>query len=190
MMRAMVLEYPEDPACAYLDRQYFLGDSLLVAPIFSAEGTVSYYLPAGSWFNVISGERVQGGRWRDETHGYKSLPLMAREGSLIAYGSQDSRPDYDYAQGAAFTLYGLPDGATASAKVFSVDGKLELEVAAARTGETLTVKAAGDGKPWKLVLRGLAATSAAGAKLSEVPGGWSVEPAAYAGSFSVSLKAE
>ncbi|MGE5599203.1 MAG: alpha-xylosidase, partial [Bacteroidota bacterium] len=35
VMRAMMLEFPGDPACDYLDRQYMLGEALLVAPIFS-----------------------------------------------------------------------------------------------------------------------------------------------------------
>ncbi|MFK9882575.1 TIM-barrel domain-containing protein, partial [Klebsiella pneumoniae] len=35
MLRAMMLEFPDDPACDYLDRQYMLGDSVLVAPVFS-----------------------------------------------------------------------------------------------------------------------------------------------------------
>ncbi|WP_391595509.1 TIM-barrel domain-containing protein [Yersinia aldovae] len=34
VMRAMMLEFPDDPACDYLDRQYMLGDDLLVAPVF------------------------------------------------------------------------------------------------------------------------------------------------------------
>lgn len=38
MMRAMMLEFPEDPGCDYLDRQYMLGDALLAAPVFSDEG--------------------------------------------------------------------------------------------------------------------------------------------------------
>ena len=37
MMRAMVLEFGEDPACDCLDRQYMLGGSLLVAPVFSGK---------------------------------------------------------------------------------------------------------------------------------------------------------
>ena len=37
MMRAMLLEFPDDPACATLDQQYMLGDALLVAPIFRAD---------------------------------------------------------------------------------------------------------------------------------------------------------
>lgn len=47
VMRAMMLEFPEDPACDYLDRQYMLGDDLLVAPVFSEEGDVDFYLPQG-----------------------------------------------------------------------------------------------------------------------------------------------
>src|SRR3954449_860160 len=43
MMRAMVLEFPDDPGCAHLERQYMLGSDLLVAPVFNDEGEVSYY---------------------------------------------------------------------------------------------------------------------------------------------------
>ena len=41
MMRSMVMEYTKDPNCSYLDKQYFLGDSLLVAPIFNEIGRAS-----------------------------------------------------------------------------------------------------------------------------------------------------
>ena len=40
MLRAMMLEFPNDPACDYLDLQYMLGDSLLVAPVFSHDHSV------------------------------------------------------------------------------------------------------------------------------------------------------
>ena len=48
VMRAMLLEFPDDPGCDTLDRQYMLGDSLLVAPVFSHDGMVDYYLPPGA----------------------------------------------------------------------------------------------------------------------------------------------
>jgi alpha-D-xyloside xylohydrolase len=41
MLRAMMLEFPDDPACDYLDRQYMLGDSVMVAPVFSEAGMCS-----------------------------------------------------------------------------------------------------------------------------------------------------
>src|SRR5690606_229773 len=54
VMRAMVVEYPDDPACRYLDRQYMLGDALLVAPVFRADNLAEYYLPAGQWTNLLT----------------------------------------------------------------------------------------------------------------------------------------
>jgi alpha-D-xyloside xylohydrolase len=75
VLRAMVLEFPDDPTCRYLDTQYMLGDSLLVAPIFSESGSVTYYLPAGDWRNLLTGEQSTGSVWRTETHDYFSLPL-------------------------------------------------------------------------------------------------------------------
>jgi alpha-D-xyloside xylohydrolase len=55
VMRAMLLEFPDDPTCLPLDRQYMLGDDLLVAPVLAEEGGVEYYVPAGTWTNVLTG---------------------------------------------------------------------------------------------------------------------------------------
>ncbi len=78
LMRAMWLEFPADPACRALDMQYMLGSALLVAPIFSADGAAQYYLPAGQWRHLLTGETRQGGAWFTETYDYFSLPLWAR----------------------------------------------------------------------------------------------------------------
>ena len=76
MMRAMVLEFPDDPACDTLDRQYMLGGSLLVAPVFSEDGPVDFYLPAGRWTHLLTGQVQEGPGWHRERHGFLSLPLM------------------------------------------------------------------------------------------------------------------
>jgi alpha-D-xyloside xylohydrolase len=78
VLRAMFLEFPNDPACAYLDRQYMLGPDLLVAPVFSEDGEVSYYLPEGEWTRLLTGETVKGGSWKKEKHDFLSLPLLVR----------------------------------------------------------------------------------------------------------------
>ncbi len=80
VLRSMSLEFQEDRTCRYLDTQYMLGPALLVAPIFDAEGEVSYYLPAGEWRNLLTGEISQGLQWRTERHGYFSLPLWVHTG--------------------------------------------------------------------------------------------------------------
>jgi alpha-D-xyloside xylohydrolase len=83
VLRAMFLEFPDDQSCAYLDRQYMLGPDLLVAPVFSEDGEVSYYLPEGEWKQLLTGETVQGGRWISEKHGYLSMPLLVRPGKEL-----------------------------------------------------------------------------------------------------------
>jgi len=80
MMRPMLLAFPEDPTSWFLDQQYMLGPDLLVAPVFNAEGDVTFYLPAGKWRNYFTDEIIEGGRWLTESHGFNSLPLYARNG--------------------------------------------------------------------------------------------------------------
>jgi len=155
VMRAMVLEFPGDPACLQLDRQYMLGGSLLVAPIFNSDGAAQYYLPAGTWTNFLSGEKIEGGCWRNEQHCYMSLPLMVRENSMIAVGSENSRPDYDYASGVVLHLFELKDGASASTVVYNMNGDLELRCSAVRNGSQITFDVEGTDIQWKAVLRGI-----------------------------------
>jgi alpha-D-xyloside xylohydrolase len=95
MMRAMILEFPDDRTCQSLDAQYMLGPSLLVAPVFTADGTVQFYLPAGNWTNFFTKEIVAGGRWVTEQHGFDSIPLYVREGATIKTGRDDTF-DYEF----------------------------------------------------------------------------------------------
>jgi len=160
VMRAMILEFFSDPACAYLDRQYMLGPSLLVAPILSDDGTASYYLPPGRWTSLLSGDAVEGGCWRTETHGYLSLPLMVRPHSIIAIGSDESRPDYDYADGVSFHVFEPADGLACTAAVVSPEGRVDASLSVRRQGRTLTIVRQGAWKPWSACLRNVPVVSA------------------------------
>lgn len=75
VMRAMLLEFPDDPACRTLDMQYMLGPALLVAPVFRPDGEAAYYLPEGEWRHLLSGETAAGPGWRREKYDPFSLPL-------------------------------------------------------------------------------------------------------------------
>ena len=83
VMRPMHMVFPDDPAAAYLDRQYMLGDRLLVAPVFSPDGRQSWYLPEGRWVHLLDGTALSGGRWCEETWDYFDLPLYVREGDPL-----------------------------------------------------------------------------------------------------------
>ena len=81
VMRPMMLEFQNDPVCAYLDRQYMLGDKILVAPVFDENGWVEFYLPEGTWVSVDGKDRrvVENGRFFREQRGYMEMPVYIRE---------------------------------------------------------------------------------------------------------------
>jgi len=188
MMRAMVLEFPDDPTCLYLDRQYMFGERLLVAPIFNDRGEALYYVPEGRWTNLLTGETVTGGKWHRETHGYQSLPLLVRPNSLIAIGANNQRPDYDYADNVTFHLFEPEDGRTARAVVHDLQGNPTLAVTAARSGNVIEIAAEGAVKPWHVVLRGIRdAASVEGASAEQTPLGLRLTPSAGASRLIVRI---
>jgi len=153
MMRAMALEFPQDRNCAYLCSQYMLGESLLAAPILNDRGIAEYYLPEGTWVNVLTGEAREGGRWYSEHHGYLSLPLYAREGSIVAFGAKDDGVLYDYAQETEYRVYALQTGCEARAQVYGMDNAPAAQIAVRRTQALWEIDYKGD-KPCTVVMIG------------------------------------
>jgi alpha-D-xyloside xylohydrolase len=160
VMRAMVLEFSDDPACAYLDRQYMLGPSLLCAPVMNPEGWVSYYVPGGRWTDFFSGAVHDGGMWRREKRPYREMPLLVRPGALIPVGASDTLVDYDYADGVTFHAFEIPNGRSATAVVHTAGGKERLSLTVERAGAIITARAQGDPVSWTLLLRGVTSAGA------------------------------
>ena len=148
VMRSMFVEFPDDLACRTLDRQYMLGPSLLVAPVFTYSGEVSYYLPDGVWTNWLTGEVAQGGSWRTETHAFDSIPLWVRDGSIVVTNPGASKPDRVYGEAAVVSVF-LNDASieTASATVSETDGS-SVVFTARRTGAGIEVSSS-DGRAFR-----------------------------------------
>lgn len=144
MLRPMFMEFPTDRACETLDKQYMLGDSLLVAPIFKESGEAEYYLPEGKWLNLLTEKTVVGGKWQKENHDYFSLPLMLRPGSILAMGSNNTRPDYDYTDKVKFLLYLPEDGMTAETSITDLKGNIVMTAKAWRKGDVILLQVTGD----------------------------------------------
>jgi alpha-D-xyloside xylohydrolase len=155
MLRAMVMEFPDAPACATLDRQYMLGPSLLVAPIFAEDGVVEYYVPAGVWTNLINGEQVRGPGWRREEHGYMSLPLLVKSNTVLPIGAQSDRPDYDFADDVTLRVYELDEGKTVITRIPNLKGETETTFTTSRNGSTYKIQRDGVDKKWQVMLHGV-----------------------------------
>ena len=138
-MRSMVLEYTEDKTCHFLDKQYMLGDNLLVAPIFNEDSMAEYYLPAGTWTNFFTGEQVDGPGWITEKHDYLSIPLFVKENSIVVMGSHDDKPDYDYEENTEIRIYTLKDGCQAESVVYGMDRQAKINITAQRNANQLQI---------------------------------------------------
>ncbi|MGW6055672.1 alpha-xylosidase [Streptomyces sp. NPDC055189] len=149
VMRPMLLEFPDDPACRTLDRQYMLGPDLLVAPVFTAEGDVEFYVPEGTWTHLLTGETIQGPGWHRETHGFDSLPLYVRPGALLPLGADDRRPDGDWLRDLTLLVTpGTKDGTEVT--VPDGEGRPAAVFRAVRDGDGVRVTAEGTTRPFEV----------------------------------------
>ncbi|MDH2393280.1 glycoside hydrolase family 31 protein, partial [Streptomyces sp. HNM0663] len=146
MVRAMVLEYPDDPVARgnQTSGQFMSGDSFLVAPVVSDTSTRNgIYLPAGTWTDYWTGKTYQGPGWLD---GYSApldtLPLFVKGGGIVPMWPQmnykGEKPvdtlTYDvYPRGSSsFTLY-EDDGITRAYKSGAY-AKQQVDVSAPQSG--------------------------------------------------------
>ncbi len=138
VMRAMVLEFPEDPTCRTLDRQYLLGGGLLVAPVFH-DRRAEFYLPEGTWTHLLTGEVREGGRWFFDEQGFLEVPLWIRPGAVIPLGPEVEQVDYDFAPHVRLVC-GKLDGQTRIAiEIMDRNGELATRFAIEQDGPKLTV---------------------------------------------------
>ncbi|OCK73906.1 glycoside hydrolase family 31 protein [Lepidopterella palustris CBS 459.81] len=113
-LRAMGLEFPDDPTAWLLDRQFMVGSQLLAAPVFTESGEVEIYLPAGKWTSFWDGEVVQGPGWRMEKHGFLSCPLWVKERTVLVLGRVERGVgegfEYDWVSGGEVRLCNVKAG--------------------------------------------------------------------------------
>lgn len=93
MMRALVLEYPQDLNVRYIDDEYLFGDSLLIAPVLkplSKARMRRVYLPAGVWHDYFTHERIEsGGMWIERAVDLQTMPIYVRGGATLRYCACD-----------------------------------------------------------------------------------------------------
>jgi len=119
-MRALFMDFPNDPNVANIPDEYMFGPAFLVAPV-TEQGATSrkVYLPAGSdWYNYWTNERLKGGQTIVANAPIDTLPLFVRAGSIVPLGSEILSTN-DKQAIASVRVY---PGANASFTLFSDDG--------------------------------------------------------------------
>jgi alpha-glucosidase (family GH31 glycosyl hydrolase) len=168
-MRALFMDFPNDPKVFEIRDEYMFGPAFLVAPV-TDQGVTSrtVYLPAGAkWYNFWTNERYEGGQEIVANAPIDTIPLFVRAGSILPLGSailsteqkqeivkirvypgangafslySDDGSTYAYERGAKQIMNLTWDDATGK---FSEEGTYTPR---AREGETLEIVKSGKGK--------------------------------------------
>ena len=88
MLRALLLEFPDDYTVRQVGMEYMLGGNILVAPVFDQDD-LRVYLPQGEWASLLTGEFTSGGRWVRPEVSLENIPLYLRENTAVPLRSQD-----------------------------------------------------------------------------------------------------
>jgi alpha-glucosidase len=112
VMRALLLDYPDDPKAIGQNYEFLFGDDLLVAPVVkSDENRWAVYLPRGAWYDFWTDRRYAGPREVTVEAPLERIPIFVRGGAIVP-----TQPVVEYADQApidplTFEVY--PDGSSA-----------------------------------------------------------------------------
>ncbi|QJD83815.1 glycoside hydrolase family 31 protein [Cohnella herbarum] len=101
ILRALIMEYPEDRAVYNVCDQFLFGSSFLVAPIYRpGVQSRSVYLPEGVWYDYWTGEKHEGGKSVLAHAPLDTMPLYVKAGAIVpeqalrqSMGEQTDEPD-------------------------------------------------------------------------------------------------
>jgi alpha-D-xyloside xylohydrolase len=191
MMRAMVLEFQDDPNTYYLRDQYMFGDAFLVAPVQTPVNRRTVYLPEGTWYDYETGEPHTGPTTLRVEPPLEVLPLYVRGNSIIPMGPDmayvGERPfnpitlDIRLSSEAAFTIYDDDERAKTreivTCKASRKSGQITLEMSP--SGKIYIAKFNGASQPARVSLNGDDIPHLTSqAELERTEFGWYLDPSA------------
>jgi alpha-glucosidase len=142
VMRALLLDYPDDPRAVTTEDEFLIGDDLLVAPVLKdGEITRYVYLPKGEWYDFWSRRRYTGPTQIRVDAPLDRIPLFARGGAVIP--TQQVVEYTDQAPIDPLTLEVYPQG-DSSRDYYEDDGLTYAYRQGAYLEQTFTVKADGN----------------------------------------------
>ena len=92
MVRALLVEFPQDPGAWLVEDEYMFGSQILVAPLMESGNERMVYLPKGKWIDYQNGKVYSGGYQTIETGEIPAI-ILVRDGSLIPHAPLAQRTD-------------------------------------------------------------------------------------------------
>jgi len=121
MMRALFVEFPNDPGAWLVDNEYLFGSDILVAPLLEEVSERDVYLPAGTWIDYQTKKVYQAG-WHKIKAGDIPIVVLVKNGAAIPHiPLAQSTKDMDWSK-ITLKVYATDGTNTATAKVFLPGG--------------------------------------------------------------------
>lgn len=134
MVRALFVEFPDDPGSWNVDDEYLYGSQILVAPIMhNGETSRDVYLPPGTWIDYQTGKNYSGG-WQKIEAGNIPEIILVRDGSVIphiALAQSTAQMDWSKIELAVYAK----DATTAKGLVFVPGDSAAHEITLTKSGD-------------------------------------------------------
>jgi hypothetical protein len=102
-----------------------------------------------------TGKVIEGERWIKEKYDYFGLPLMVRENTVLAVGSDKEKTDYDYTDSVTFHIFQLNKEAKIQSTVNNINGETALTINLERNNDKIVINANGVKNKWNVLLRNI-----------------------------------
>jgi len=83
ILRALILDYQDDPHARAIKDEYLFGPDLLVAPVVDENTSRAVYLPAGDWISLFTGDQITGPQTIIAKAPLDSIPVYAKRGTIL-----------------------------------------------------------------------------------------------------------
>lgn len=125
VLRALLLEYPNDEQGFNADGQFLFGKELLVAPVVK-KGAVTkrVYLPEGEWIDFKkSKSSYEGKQWINYSAPLSTIPIFVKRGSIIPMMPVMNYIHEKHSYPVYLMIYPANDGGSASFELYEDDGE-------------------------------------------------------------------
>ncbi|MBR2114743.1 MAG: alpha-xylosidase [Prevotella sp.] len=92
MVRALLVEFPQDKGAWLVEDEYMFGSQMLVAPLMESGNSRDVYLPKGKWIDYQTGRVYEGGYQTIEAGKIPAI-ILVRDGSIIPHAPLAQRTD-------------------------------------------------------------------------------------------------
>ncbi|MFL9843564.1 TIM-barrel domain-containing protein [Flavobacterium sp. ST-119] len=138
MMRALFVEYPDDPGSWLVDNQYMFGSDMLVAPLFEEVTERDVYLPPGQWIDYQTKKLYQGG-WHKIRSGDIPIVVLVKNGTVLPHIKlAQNTQDMDWSK-LTLKIYAADATTTATGKIYLPGGEKVQTLTVAKKGNDFEV---------------------------------------------------